>query len=203
MNDASEEIDVENWGQHDKWWKEELWSRRELEALSYDQLNEIIKPYREARLPVPAMDITSHTIIRDELDRCLKIMEYMVGRPKEFPQQLNKESEEEPYKSMGFGLHLWYERPFGNAYREYYRRTLNGFKEPWEIDIEKRKADEERRRKEWLEKPENAWLKKRREEKNAEAAAAKQAQEAAAQQDSGVKGMNSAVHNPYSVHLSI
>ena len=72
-----------------------------------------------------------------------------------------------------------------------------------EIANEKRKADEERRINEMLEQPQYKYLKERREAKKAAAAAAEQAQEAAAQQDSGVKGMNSVVHNPYSVHLSI
>ena len=171
MDDALKEMDVENWGQHDKWWKEELWSRRDLQALSYDQLNEIIKPYREARLPVPDMDITSHTIIRDDLDRCLKMMEYMVGRPKEFPQQLKDESKEEPYKSMGFGFQLTkYSQPVGP---QYYKIELNNWKPRWQIEKEEREAKEALHKKQ------------------------------TAQKDSAVKGMNSAVHNPYSVHLSI
>ena len=193
MNDDLEDMDVENFRQNDTWWKEKLWSRRDLEQLSYGQLNEILKPYKEAGLPVPAMDITSHTVIRDDLDRCLKIMEYMVGRPKEFPQQLKDESEEEPYKSMGFGLQKRHSTPFGNKYTEYYRRDLKGFKTPQEIINEKREADDKRRLDEMLERPGFEGLKKERQRRKAELEAA--------QQDSGVTGMDMALHNPYSVYL--
>ena len=193
MNDDLEDMDVENFRQHDKWWKEKLWSRRDLEKLDYNQLKEIFKPYQEAGLPVPAMDITVSTDIQDDWDRCLKIMEYMVGRPKEFPQQLKDESEEEPYKSMGFGLQKFYSFPFGNKYTEYYRRDLKGFKTPQEIINEKRKADDKRRLDEMLERPGFEGLKKERQRREAELEAA--------QQDSGVTGMDMALHNPYSVYL--
>ena len=190
MNDDLQDIDVDD---DDTWWKEKLWSRRDLEKLDYNQLKEIFKPYQEAGLPVPAMDITVSTDIQDNLDRCLKIMEYMVGRPKEFPQQLKDESEEEPYKSMGFGLQKFYSFPFGNKYTEYYRRDLKGFKTPQEIINEKREADDKRRLDEMVERPENEWLKRERQRRKTE--------KEAAQQNSGVTGMDMALHNPYSVYL--
>ena len=69
MGDNSEEMSVDDIRKekHNNWWEPEVWSRKELQELSYAELEATIKPYKDANFPLPYLGQSNAQGIVDEL----------------------------------------------------------------------------------------------------------------------------------------